>query len=83
MLLIPCVGALFQLVAFVYLVQRFDKGLGHYLGVVLLPFVFLPILGFGSAQYHPPFVPRARRRRTAAGRRRLAGSAERGRERRE
>lgn len=44
-----------QLVVFATLVERFGKGTGYYLGVVFFPYVFLPMLGFGSATYRAPF----------------------------
>lgn len=31
--------------------ERFGKGLGFTLGLVLLPYVFYPVLGFGKSQY--------------------------------
>ena len=31
--------------------KRFDQGLGFTIGLVLLPFIFIPILGFGSAEF--------------------------------
>lgn len=33
--------------------ERFGKGVGFALGLILLPFIFYPFLGFGSAQYTP------------------------------
>jgi hypothetical protein len=58
LLLVPGIGGLAQLAVFVYLVGRFDKGLGYYLGVVFLTPLFLLILGYGSPVYHPPFQSR-------------------------
>jgi hypothetical protein len=31
-----------------------EKGTGFGIGLLLLPFIFFPILGFGSAQYQGP-----------------------------
>jgi hypothetical protein len=31
--------------------KNFGKGVGFGIGLILLPFIFYPILGFGSAQY--------------------------------
>jgi hypothetical protein len=31
--------------------KRFGKGAGFGVGMIFLPFIFFPILGFGSAQY--------------------------------
>ncbi len=40
--------------------RRFGKGHLFGLGLLVLPFVFFPILGFGSATYSPASRPRAR-----------------------
>ena len=68
----PGIGAVLALVclfaqcaALVLLCERFATGIGHYLGVVLLPMVFLPVLGFGPREYRPPF--RRRRGRVSSG----------------
>ena len=48
--LIPCV----QYVALLSkLAERFGKGIGFAIGMILVPFVFLPMLGFGSDRYQP------------------------------
>jgi hypothetical protein len=31
--------------------KAYGKGAGTGLGLIILPFIFFPILGFGSAQY--------------------------------
>lgn len=42
------------------LAQRFGKGGGFAVGLILLPIIFFPILGFGSAQYQgAPAAPAA------------------------
>jgi len=33
------------------LAEKFDKGFGFTLGLVLLPFIFWPMLGFGGVEY--------------------------------
>ncbi len=33
------------------LAKSFGKGVGFALGLIFLPFVFFPMLGFGSAEY--------------------------------
>lgn len=41
-----------MLVYLVYSVaQKFQKGVGYTLGLILLPFIFWPMLGFGDVQY--------------------------------
>lgn len=51
LMLIPIVSFIVAIVATVALAARFGKGVGFALGLILLPFVFYPMLGFGSAQY--------------------------------
>lgn len=34
----------------------FDKGVGYTIGLIFLPFVFYPILGFGSSYYAGPYA---------------------------
>jgi len=49
--LIPLVNLVVVILTYVSLAQNFGKGVGFALGLVFLPFIFFPILGFGSAQY--------------------------------
>ena len=46
-------GRVFSIIMWVAVCQRFGKGGGFVVGVILLGWVFIPILGFGSAQYMP------------------------------
>ena len=39
------------------LAERFGQGWPFAIGLVLLPFVFYPVLGFGEAKYTPPPLP--------------------------
>jgi Family of unknown function (DUF5684) len=48
---IPLVGLIMMIITYVGLAERFGKGGGFAVGLVLLGFIFFPILGFGSAQY--------------------------------
>jgi hypothetical protein len=50
-LLIPCVGIVFGILACMELAKKFGKDPIYGVGLVLLGFVFWPMLGFGSAQY--------------------------------
>lgn len=57
-LLIPLVGIPAMLVGIIPLIivthnlsRRFHKGTGFTLGLITLPFIFYPILGFGDAVY--------------------------------
>jgi ABC-type sulfate transport system permease subunit len=56
--LIPVVNMIIGIILTVSLAEKFGKGLGFALGLIFLPFIFVPILGFGSATYQdaPPKV---------------------------
>jgi Family of unknown function (DUF5684) len=63
---IPFVGALFSIASIVLgvwqlnmLSHSFGKGVGFTLGLIFLPFIFFPILAFGSAQYQGPYGDKA------------------------
>jgi len=49
--LIPFVNLVIFILIAIELAKVFGKGVGFALGLVFLPFVFYPVLGFGSAQY--------------------------------
>lgn len=58
--LIPFVNLIIAIIVTVDISKRFGKGVGFAIGMLVLPFIFWPILGFGSAQYEdapPPAVP--------------------------
>ena len=48
---IPIVNFIFAILTYVGLADRFGKGGGFAVGLILLGIIFFPILGFGSAQY--------------------------------
>lgn len=48
---IPVVGLIFAILATASLSTNFGKGGGFTAGLILLPFIFFPILAFGSAEY--------------------------------
>ena len=54
LLLIPGVNLIFGIWMFNLLSIGFGKTEGFTVGLVLLPFIFLPILGFGDDQYRGP-----------------------------
>ena len=56
--LIPFVNLIVFVILSLNLAQSFGKSAGFGIGLLLLPFVFYPILGFGSARYQGP-VPGA------------------------
>lgn len=49
--LIPVAGIIFAIIIWAGVCERFGKGGGYVIGILLLPYVFIPMLGFGSAQY--------------------------------
>jgi hypothetical protein len=51
LVLIPLAGIVFQVWIWNRTVKRFGYSEGFTVGVILLPFIFIPILGFGNAQY--------------------------------
>ena len=53
LLLIPGVNVVFAFIALIDLAKNFGKGTGFGVGLVLLSFIFFPILAFGSARYMP------------------------------
>lgn len=50
---------IFYIIICIDIAKRFGKGGGFAVGLILLPFIFFPMLGFGSAQYQgaPPSIP--------------------------
>jgi hypothetical protein len=52
--LIPMAGIVFNILMWVEVCHRFGVGGGYVVGIILLRPVFVPMLGFGSAQYRPP-----------------------------
>ena len=52
---------IFYIIICIDIAKRFGKGGGFAVGMIFLPFIFFPILGFGSAQYQggPPSIPTA------------------------
>lgn len=48
---IPCVGLIYQIYATYKLAQKFGKGIGFTLGLLFVPFVFFPMLGFDDSEY--------------------------------
>jgi len=48
---IPILNLIFGIIAALAFAQRFGKGVGFAVGLILLPIIFVPILAFGEAQY--------------------------------
>ena len=49
---IPLLNLIFGIIATVAFAERFGKGAGFAVGLILLPIIFIPILAFGEAQYN-------------------------------
>lgn len=54
MLFIPCVNIVFSILIPIELAKCFGQGAGFAVGLILLPMIFYPILGFGGARYLGP-----------------------------
>ena len=54
LLLIPFVNLVVAIILVHRLSLSFGKGVGFTIGLLLLGFIFIPILGFGDAQYSGP-----------------------------
>ena len=52
--LLPCIGIIFLIILLNELSKLFGKGVGYTIGLIFLPFIFLPVLAFGSAEYQGP-----------------------------
>jgi hypothetical protein len=52
--LIPLVNLVIHIIVSVDLAKSFSKTTGFAIGLIILPFIFLPILGLGSATYAGP-----------------------------
>jgi len=50
---------IFYIIICIDIAKRFGKGGGFAVGLIFLPFIFFPMLGFGSAQYQggAPSIP--------------------------
>ena len=57
--LIPFVGFIVMILLFIELATRFGKSGAFAVGLILLGFIFFPILGFGDAKYSAPGAPPA------------------------
>ncbi len=53
-LLCPIVNIIMLILVYIDLAKSFNKGAGFAIGLVFLPFIFFPMLGFGDAQYQGP-----------------------------
>jgi len=60
-LLIPCVNVIFGIWLLNLFVKSFGKSEGYTVGILLLPFIFYPLLAFGNNPYLGPSAAEAKR----------------------
>jgi hypothetical protein len=53
LLLIPLVNIIVVIIVLIELAKRFGKGVGFAIGMLILPFIFYPMLAFGDSKYTP------------------------------
>jgi hypothetical protein len=51
LMLIPIVNIVIAIIATIAFAEKFGKGVGFAIGILILGFIFLPILAFGDAKY--------------------------------
>ena len=57
LMLIPLVNVIIAIILTLDIAKHFGEGIGFAIGMILLPFIFWPILGFGGAQYQNAAPP--------------------------
>lgn len=60
LILFPCTSLIFGIWTLNLISKSFGQSEGFTIGLVLLPFIFYPVLGFGSYQYLGPSASEAR-----------------------
>ena len=53
LLLIPFVNIIVLILVYIAFARNFGKGVGFAIGMVILPFIFFPVLAFSDAKYQP------------------------------
>lgn len=53
LMIIPYIGVIWSVWSSNLLAKSFGKDIWYTLGIIFLPFIFYPILGFGDAEYQP------------------------------
>ncbi|MBL8924448.1 MAG: signal peptidase I [Myxococcaceae bacterium] len=51
---VPCINLVAMVLIMIDLAKSFGKSTGYAIGMILLPFIFIPMLGFSDAQYGGP-----------------------------
>jgi hypothetical protein len=51
LMLIPIVNLVVAIIVSIEVAKKFGQGVGYGIGLAILPFIFYPMLGFGSASY--------------------------------
>jgi len=59
LMICPCINFIFVIWVWNLVCKSFGKSEGYTVGVVLLPFIFVPMLGFGDAVYLGPTAKEA------------------------
>ena len=49
--LVPCVNIIAAIIILIEVAKKFGKSTGFGIGMVIVPFICIPMLGFGSAAY--------------------------------
>jgi hypothetical protein len=57
LMIIPLVNIVPAILLPMAIARSFGKGTGFGIGLIFLPFIFYPMLGFGQAEYSPPGLP--------------------------
>ena len=50
---IPCANFIAMIMVSMDLARKFGQGVGYAVGLIVLPFIFYPMLGFGDARSNP------------------------------
>jgi len=51
LLFIPCVAFIVHIIMMIDLAKAFGKSTGFAIGLIIVPYIFLPVLAFSDAQY--------------------------------
>ncbi len=54
LLMIPYLNFIFWIIVALDLAKSFGRGVGFAVGLLLISFIFIPILGFGNSEYEGP-----------------------------